>query len=113
MEATSFFYRTINRLLEGSYNSEEGSVSEKALEKFRKYEPQLGDKCWAYIHEDSSGFFLGIACFPSGKIFDVVIIRTGNRWVLDYFYPRKWDLIWREVLYDIERDSILRPKRQD
>jgi hypothetical protein len=103
--AAFFFYSTMNALFEGTYNPEENSVSPEALKTFREYASRLGGKCKVYISEVSSSLYRGKAFFPSGDLFDVEIVQTGDRWVLNYFCHRKWDIIWREALSDIERDS--------
>ncbi len=112
-EAVSFFYSTMHALFEGTYNSEDGSVSPEALKKFREYEPQLGDKCRLFIVDSTPpGYYESLAFFPSGDIFDVVIRKTSQGLILDFFYPRDWEKFWRSVLYDydIERDSKKLPK---
>lgn len=112
-EAVSFFYSTMHALFEGTYNSEDGSVSPEALKKFREYEPQLGDKCRLFIVDGTPpGYYESLAFFPSGDIFDVVIRKTSQGLILDVFYPRDWEKFWRSVLYDydIERDNKKLPK---
>jgi len=104
-EAYSFFYRTMNELFEGTYNSEEGSVSQDALETFKEYKAWLGGKCRLVIGDDSSGYFGGEAFFPSGDIFYVVIVRKDERMVLERFHPEDWERLWRDLMPQNERDS--------
>lgn len=94
-EANSFFYTTMHALFEGTYSPQDGSISQQALNTFREYESRLGDKCWAYIGDDSSGYHGGKAFFPSGDIFDLVIMRDGERLVLKYFTHEDWERLWR------------------
>jgi len=105
-EAYSFFYRTMNELFEGTYNPEEGSVSPDALETFKKYGPRLGGKCRLFISDDESGYFDGIAFFPSGDCFSVVVLRINDdRMVLKSFYPLDWEEFWMRVMPRTENDS--------
>ena len=97
-EANCFFYTTMHALFEGTYNPEDGSISQRALDAFRKYESRLGGKCVADIGDDSSGYHGGLIFFPSGDIFDVVIIRHGERLVLTEFNHENWGRLWSDSL---------------
>ena len=97
-EANSFLYTTIHAFFEGTYSSEDGSISQNALNTFRKYESKLGDKCYAYIGDGSSGYHGGKAFFPSGDIFDVIIMRDGGRLVLTHFMHEDWERLWHDSL---------------
>jgi VanZ family protein len=108
--ARYFFYSTMCELFEGGYDPEEGSISENALETFREYRPRLGDKCslsicnYPYnLSRQKVGYFDGAAFFPSGDSFQVLIVRTGSRFVIERFEHWDWDTIWSEVLSDAER----------
>ncbi len=105
-EARYFFYRTMHELFEGNYNPVEDSVSKDALETFKEYGPRLGDKCQLSIYDDSSGYFGGVAFFPSGDYFWVVIVRIGERFVLKKFNHADWESTWMEVMHNIEQHSI-------
>ena len=104
-EAYTFFYKTMHEYFEGNYNFEEGSVSPEALETFKEYESRLGDKCRLFIGDDSSGYFGGIAFFPSGDSFYVVIDQIDNRMVLEMFHPEDWEKFWKDVIPRAENDS--------
>ena len=100
----------MRELFEGSYNPVEGSISEDALETFKEHEPRFGDKCRLVISNDPysrsrrrTGYFAGEAFFPSGDHFYVVIVRTGERFVLERFEPWDWELLWMEIMSDTER----------
>jgi hypothetical protein len=108
--ARYFFYSTMCKLFEGNHNPKEVSVSEDALKTFNEYESRLGGKCSLSIDRfpynltmQRAGYFTGQAFFPSGDQFSVVIVRTGERFVLEKFEPLGWDVIWTEVLNDTER----------
>ena len=104
-EAYAFFYKTMHELFEGTFNPEEGSVSTDALETFKKYESRLGDKCRLFIGDDSSGYFGGIAFFPSGDSFYVVIVRMDEHMVLKMFNPEDWERFWMDVMPRTENDN--------
>jgi len=105
-EAYAFFYRTMHEYFEGNYNFEEGSVSPEALETFKEYESRLGDKCRSIIGDDSSGYFGGLAFFPTGDIFYVVIVHMNDgRMVLEVFRPENWERLWKDVIPRTENDS--------
>lgn len=46
----AFFYRTMNAIFEGTYNSNEGSVFPEALETIKEYEPRLGCCLLMIVH---------------------------------------------------------------
>lgn len=98
INANAFFYRTMHALFEGTYNSEEGSVSQQALNTFKKYESTLGGKCWADIGDEESGYYWGMALFPSGDIFEVFILGDGKRFMLTSFDHEDWERLWRDAL---------------
>jgi len=108
--ARYFFYTAVCELFEGSFDLEEGSLSEEAVETFKKYRTRLGDKCSFFIHNypynqsrQRTGYFSGTAIFPSGDLFSVVIVRTSENFVLERFEPLNWELVWNEILSDTER----------
>jgi hypothetical protein len=108
--ARYFFYTTMFELLEGDFDLEENSISEEALETFKKYRSRLGKKCSLTINNypynqirQGTGYFAGVAIFPSGDLFSVVIVRTSENFVLERFEPLDWELIWNEILSDTER----------
>ena len=74
-EAISFFYSTMHALFEGTYNPEEGSVSEAFLEKFEEHKLQLGGKCKLFIIDSTPGYYECYVFFPSGDIIKLVIDR--------------------------------------
>lgn len=97
-EAKSFFYRTMNAIFEDTYNSEEGSVSPQFMDAFKKYEPQLGEKCRLYIIDGKSGYYECIAFFPSGDVFGLAIILENESWILYGFDPVDWDNFWENAI---------------
>lgn len=108
MEANSFFFGTMKALLEGSYSDEDSSISPEALETFREYESRLGGKCWADIREEESGYHWGMAIFPSGDVFEVIIFRKEDEsFLLKCFDHQDWERLWRNALgrNRIKRDS--------
>ena len=99
IEAISFCYRTMYALFEGTYNSEDGSISQKALSTFREYESKLGGRCCVYIGYGSSNFYhMGEVFFPSGDIFEVIIYQDGERFVLRDFTHQDWERLWHREL---------------
>ena len=106
-EATSFFYNTMYELFEGTYDPEEGSVSEVFLEQFEEHKPQLGGKCKLFIIDSTPGYYECYVFFPSGDISKLVIDRRDGRGELKGFYLQDWDRLWKDTLdrYDILRDS--------
>jgi hypothetical protein len=104
-KAYAFFYKTMHEFFEGNYNFEEGSVSSDALETLKRYESRLGDKCRLIIGDDSSGYFSGIAFFPTGDSFYVEIVRLSEeRMLLRAFHPEDWERFWMEVMPRTEND---------
>jgi len=108
--ARYFFYSTMCELFDGKYDPKEKSVTESALKTFKEYESRLGGKCslsisnYPYnLSRQRAGYFGGAASFPSGDQFSVVIVRTGECFVLERFEPLGWDEIWMEILNDTER----------
>jgi hypothetical protein len=98
-EATAFFYRTANVLFEGTYNSEDGSISERALSRFRKHESNLGNKCYAEIYDNESGYHGGRVFFPSGDLFFVRITPHSEQdFVMTMFTQADWDDLWSSEL---------------
>ena len=98
INANAFFYRTMQALFQGTYSSEDSSISQEALNTFRKYESTLGGKCWADIGDEESGYHWGVAFFPSGDIFEVIILGDGERFVLTSFDHEDWERLWRHAL---------------
>ena len=94
-QATAFFYRTASALFEGTYNSEDGSISEHALNKFRKNASNSGNKCYAEIYDNESGYHWGAVFFPSGDIFEVILMPHSEQgFVITEFAPMDWDNLW-------------------
>jgi VanZ family protein len=88
--ARYFFYTTMCKLFEDDFDLEEGSLSEEALETFKKHKTQLEDKCKFVINNypynqsrQRTGYFTGLAVFPSGDLFSVVIVQTQLGTALD------------------------------
>jgi len=102
MEASSFFYKTMNALFEGKYSDEDGSVSPGALEDFREHESRLGGKCSLFIHNIYPDYYECTAIFPSGDMFSVGIFRRDDRWLLNSFRQDHWSLFWRDKLSWVE-----------
>ena len=105
-EARLFFYKTMLELFEDTYNPEEGSISQDALETFKKYETRLGNACRLGIGYASSGSFFGDAFFPSGDIFHVIIVRKGKRFIIKSIKPGNWEEEWMEIMSDSDLHSI-------
>ena len=97
-EVKSFFYRTMHAIFEGTYESDEGSVSPKALKIIREYEPRLGKKCRLFLVDNSADYCEGISVFPSGDCLYVFIDRRGKRWVIKTVDIDNWERIWRDKL---------------
>jgi hypothetical protein len=70
-EASSFFYKTMRELYEGTYNLEDGYVSQSAYESFREYKSKLEPKCHLTNIHENYGSFSGFAFFPSEDVFIV------------------------------------------
>ena len=108
--ARYFFYSTMCELFDDKYDPKENSVAEGALKTFKEYESRLGGKCSLHISiypynlsKQRVGYFSGVAVFPSGDTFEVLIVRTGSGFVIEKFKHCDWDAIWSEVLSDTER----------
>jgi VanZ family protein len=104
--ARHFFYKTMHELFEGTYNPEQGTVSQDAMDTFRKFESELGGKCQLFIYDDwysrnmqRNGYFNGPAFFPSGDVFHVGLQRTNEHFVLKEFNPVEWDQGWEEEIH--------------
>jgi hypothetical protein len=100
-EVESFFYRTMNEIFDGTYDSNKGSVYSGALETIKEYEPKLGKKCYFFINDSSPDYTEGTAFLPSGDYFYVLIDRKGKSWVINKFYHLNWDEEWSETIHDI------------
>jgi len=101
-----FFYRTMNSIFKGTYDSKEGSVFTDALETIKEYEHRLGKKCKFFINDSSPDYTEGIAFFPSGDFFYVLIDRKGKSWVINRFYLLNWDERWGVKHYSVlEKDK--------
>jgi VanZ family protein len=112
-EASSFFYKTMNEFFEGSYNPEDGAVSDEALNMLNELGPESGGKCWLLIYDDwysqqrqRKGYFFGPAFFPSGDMFEVEIERVGKRLVLKKFRRGDWDAAWQEMMKSSNPDTV-------
>ena len=108
--ARYFFYTTMFELFEGDFDLEKCSISEDALETFKKYRSRLTDKCSLMIDNDPynqsrqwDGLFSGVVVFPSGDHFSVVIEEINKDFILKKFKLLGWDEIWKEILSDTER----------
>ncbi len=98
-EATAFFYRTMQALFEGTYNPENGSISERALNVFNKYASNLGNKCYIKIYDNESGYHGGIVFFPSGDIFYIIIMpHSEEDFVITHINRTDWDDLWSSEL---------------
>jgi len=100
-EISSFFYKTMHAIFEGTYDPNEGLVYSKVLKTIKEYEPRLGKKCKLFINDSSPDYTEGIAYFPSGDYFYVLIDRKYESWVINQFYHLNWDEEWSETLYRI------------
>ncbi len=72
-EASSFFYKTMRELYEGTYNPEDDYVSQSAYESFKEYRSMLNPKCHLGKIDEAYGNFFGYAFFPSEYAFDVTM----------------------------------------
>lgn len=105
-EAHAFFYKTMIELFEGTYNSEDGYISQKPHDIpniYKEYAERLGGKCVVHLEKDSLDDFVGQAFFPSGDVFDVTVARIDGRWKLVDFHHWNWNRLWadRLDLYDV------------
>jgi len=89
-EAVSFFYKTVNELFEDTYNTEDESVSEIFLGKFREYKSRLGGKCQLFVVDSTPGYYECLAFFPSGDFFTLAIEQRQGKWVLEGFHKKDW-----------------------
>lgn len=98
-QATAFFYRTVHAIFEGTYNSEDRSMSEHSLNAFRKNASNSADKCYAKIYENESGYHGGVVFFPSGDIFHIMIMpHPEEDFVITEFARMDWDGLWSREL---------------
>lgn len=98
-QASAFFYRTVHALFEGTYSSEDGSISEHALDVFRETALNIGNKCYLKIYDNESGYHGGIVFFPSGDIFHLTIMpHAGQGFVITDFNRMDWDYLWSSEL---------------
>jgi hypothetical protein len=104
-EAIFFFYRTMHSLFQAKYTSENGSISQQALETFGEYRDRLGSKCQLFVVDRMCDDYKAVAFFPSGDVFYVIIARQEGHWVLDWLYPGNWEDMWGSVLSDIAIDA--------
>ena len=109
-DVRKFFYNAMFKLLEGTYNPEEGVISQDALDTFKKYEHQLGGKCQLFISDDSysrrlqlTGNFNCIAFFPSGNIFYVKIVQIEKNLFLKSLTSGSWETEWMEIMREIKQ----------
>jgi hypothetical protein len=98
------------KLFENTYYSEEGVISQQALETFKKYKPQLGSKCQLFICDDSynrklqtTGKFNCMVFFPSGNIFYTTIVRSEKNLQLKSLTPGNWETEWMEIIHEIKQ----------
>ena len=108
-EATAFFYRTVQALFEGTYNSEDASIREHALKGFKENTSNLGNKCYIKVYDNESGYHGCIVFFPSGDLFHLTIMpHTEKEFVITDFGGMDWDTLWSS---ELTRTSI--PKAVD
>ena len=81
-EASSFFYKTMRELYEGTYNPEDGYVSQSAYESFKEYKSKLEPKCHLAQINEAYGTFYGYAFFPSEDVFIIEMKRFEEKWRL-------------------------------
>jgi hypothetical protein len=93
----------MNALFEGAYDVNKGSVSPEFMNAFKKYEPQLGKKCYLHIIDSTPGFYECFTFFPSGDIFGLTIILENEDWKLYGFNQWDWDSLWRDATEDAQR----------
>ena len=111
-EAHTFFYRAMVELFGGTYDPEDGHISEKPhnniLNVYEEYGERLGGMCFARLDEGSGGGFVGEAFFPSGDVFEVAVQRIEGRWHLTYFRRWNWKLLWASTLdrYDVSDKKL-------
>ena len=98
-QVKSFFYKTMHAILEGTYNSDEGSVLPEALKTIIEYKHKLGNKCQLSIVDSSSDYCEGTVFFPSGDCFYVYLYPKGKRWVIMRFDLVEWERRWRNILH--------------
>ena len=100
------FFKTMIGLFEGTYNPEDGYISQKPHDIpniYKEYAERLGGKCVVHLEKDSVADFVGQAFFPSGDVFDVTVARIDGRWKLIRFNHWNWSRFWadRLDLYDV------------
>jgi len=96
-EASSFFYKTMRELYEGTYNPEDGYVVKDIQESFEKYKLKLEPKCRLAYVDEAYGSFFGDVYFPSENVFDVIIKKIDNEWKLTYFKGRDSKSFWHNL----------------
>lgn len=107
-EASSFFYKTMRELYEGTYNPKNGYVSLDDLERFKKYRPKLEPKCYLSKIDEAYGNFFGFAFFPSGDAYEVNMKKIDNDWKLTDFHFKNGYSFWHSLQSDKDpntRDS--------
>ncbi|MBN2182111.1 MAG: hypothetical protein JW715_09370 [Sedimentisphaerales bacterium] len=96
-EASSFFYKTMRELYEGTYNPENVCLPSDELERFKEYRPKLEPKCYLSKLDFAYDTYSGFAFFPSGEAYEVNMKKIDNDWKLTHFFLKKGYLFWHNL----------------
>jgi len=111
-DAKAFFYKTMYELFDGTYNPDDGYVSQLAFSSFKKYRSNLKPRCRLVNIGEHYGILYGEVFFPSGDTFEVAMRKSDKAWNLEYLHYLGNKQIWRDLsLYykdkNVENNSNL------
>jgi hypothetical protein len=84
----------MRELYEGTYNPEDGYVSQSAYESFREFKSKLEPQCHLTNIDENYGTFSGYVFFPSEDVFIVEMKRFEEKWRLITFHRVNTQTFW-------------------
>ena len=77
-EARPFFYKTMLELYSGTYNPEDGYISQSANDNIKEYKSKIEPRCRLVRVRETYGVINGEVFFPSGGNFHFILSKTDK-----------------------------------
>ena len=96
-EARYFFYKTMNEFYSGTYDPEDGYISQNAIDNLKEYKSKIESRCRLVSVRETYGVINCEVFYPSGANFHVILSKTDKGWILDTFNYLGNNQIWIDL----------------